>query len=86
MRTIDLFHNRDDEFVHPLWLGMLILFSVLTIIGTFCCLRIKCGPQIRHLFNTLFGRNNETNGKKDLFDMCLITEIRTIREKCFFLY
>jgi hypothetical protein len=64
MRAIDRFRNQDDECVHPLWFGILILFSVMTMISTFCCLRVKCSSQIRHLFNTLFGRNNETNGKK----------------------
>ncbi len=68
MRTFDKYYNQDDEFVHPLWLGILILFSVMIIISMLCCLRIKYGSQIRHLLNKLFGRNSETNGKKDLLE------------------
>ena len=60
MQTFD---GQDDEFIHPLWLGILLLFSVVIIIGTLCCLRIKFGSQLRHLLMRLIGRNIETNGK-----------------------
>jgi len=66
MRAIGKYYHSNDEFVHPLWLGTLILFIVMTIIGIICCLRIKCGSQLSHLLNRLFGRNNETNGKKGI--------------------
>lgn len=67
MRTIGRYNRQDDEFVHPLWLGILLLFSVMTIIGTICCLKIKCGSQLCHLLNRLCGRNNEMNGKKGFY-------------------
>jgi hypothetical protein len=63
MRTLEKDYSQDDEFIHPLWLGILLLFSVIIIIGTLCCLRIKCGSQLRHLLMRLFGRNIETTGK-----------------------
>ncbi len=63
MQTLDKYYSQGDEFIHPLWLGILILFSVIIIIGTLCCLRIKCGSQLCHLLTRLFGRNIETNGK-----------------------
>ena len=59
MRTIDKYYNQNDEIFHPLWLGILILFSVMIIIGLFCCVRIKYGTPLRNLFNRLFGRNNK---------------------------
>ena len=63
MRTIDKYPNRNDEIFHPLWLGILMLFSVMIIIGILCCIRIKCGAQLRALLNRLFGRNIKKNGK-----------------------
>ena len=33
MRTIDEYHTQNDEYFHPLWLGIIILFSVISIIG-----------------------------------------------------
>jgi hypothetical protein len=66
MRIVDKYYNQDDDFIHPLWLGILLLLSVITIIGTLCCLRIKFGSKLLHLLNRLFCRNIETNGKKNL--------------------
>ena len=64
MRIFEKFSNQNDEYFHPLWLGILLLFIVITIIGIVCCLRIKCGSELRHLINRLFGRHNETNGNR----------------------
>jgi hypothetical protein len=53
MRRINKYQNEHDEFLHPLWLGILILFSVIIILGLLCFMRKKCGSQIRHLFYVL---------------------------------
>lgn len=62
MRTIDKYYNQNDEYIHPFWLGILILLSVMTIIGTLCCLRVRFGEQLRYLCNKLFGRDTQSNG------------------------
>jgi hypothetical protein len=63
MRPFDGYRDQNDEFFHPLWLGMLILFCVMTIVGFVCCLRIKCGTQLRIISNRLFGRKKKKPGK-----------------------
>ena len=60
MRTTN--KNHDDN-LHPLWLGILLLFTVITVIGILCILRRKCGSKILHLFNRLCCRNKSNNGK-----------------------
>ncbi|UJR08500.1 hypothetical protein I4U23_012766 [Adineta vaga] len=57
MRAIDRFYNQEDEFMHPLWIGILLLLSIIIIIGLFCCIRIKCHSQLRILRDRLFRRN-----------------------------
>jgi hypothetical protein len=63
MRTIDKYYNQNDEIFHPLWLGILILFSVMIIIGLFCCVRMKYGTPLRILFNRLCCRKIKKRGK-----------------------
>jgi hypothetical protein len=63
MGTIDKYPNQHDEVFHPLWLGILILFSAMIIIGILCYLRIKCNSQLRVLHDSLFCRNNKKTGK-----------------------
>ncbi|CAF2534196.1 unnamed protein product [Rotaria sp. Silwood2] len=61
MRTFDTHYNPDDASLHPLWLGSLILFCVIIILGTLCCLRIKCSSLWGNLFNRSFKRNNNNS-------------------------
>ena len=63
MRRIEKYLSQEEDFVDPLWLGILLLFMVVTIIGTLCCLRVKCGVQLRRLLNRLLGRHIEMNGR-----------------------
>ncbi|CAF1478700.1 unnamed protein product [Rotaria magnacalcarata] len=47
-------HYGDEfETIHPLWLGIIILFGVIIIIGISCFLRRKYGSSITRLFNRL---------------------------------
>jgi len=64
MRRINKYQDEDDEFLHPFWLGLLMLFTVMIVIGISCFLRKKWGSHIRHLFNCLFCKNKLNNGKK----------------------
>lgn len=41
-------HDQHDELLHPLWLGSLMLFAVITILSVVCFIRKKCGAQLRH--------------------------------------
>ena len=36
-------HSSHNELLHPLWLGLLILFTVVVLLGLLCCLRRRCG-------------------------------------------
>lgn len=67
MRTIDRYNNQNDEYVHPFWLGISLLFSVMIIIGLVCCVRVKYGKRLSHLCNRLFGRNISTNGNSKIY-------------------
>jgi len=64
MRRIKKYQDENDEFLHPFWLGLLMLFTVTFVIGILCFLRKKCGSHIRHLFNCLCCKNQLNNGKK----------------------
>lgn len=35
-------HSSHNELLHPLWLGLLILFTVIVLLGLLCCLRRRC--------------------------------------------
>lgn len=39
-----------DESMHPLWLGMLMLFAIVLLISIVCCLRVKFSSALRHGF------------------------------------
>jgi hypothetical protein len=77
MRTVNKFRSENDEFFHPLWLGIIILLCAIFIISITCCLRRKCGLQLCNSFNRLFGRNNKKNGKKIIFNDKECTPLRT---------
>jgi hypothetical protein len=64
MRTINKYQNEDEELLHPLWLGILMLFTIIIVIGLSCCLRKQYGSQLRLLFNRLCCRNTIKKGKK----------------------
>ncbi|CAF1262723.1 unnamed protein product [Rotaria sp. Silwood1] len=67
MNNFTKYQDEHDEFLHPLWLGILLLFFVIIIIGLSCCVRKKFGSSIHHLFNLLCCKdelNNEDNFKK----------------------
>ncbi|CAF0941891.1 unnamed protein product [Adineta steineri] len=57
MKAIDHYYDPFDELFHPLWLGILLLFSVIIITGMFCYLRIKCRSQLRNICDRLFENN-----------------------------
>jgi len=63
MRRIKKYQYEDSELLHPFWLGLLMLFTIITIIGMLCFLRKKCGSHLCHLFNRLCCRNELNNGK-----------------------
>ncbi|CAF0756690.1 unnamed protein product [Adineta steineri] len=50
-----------DEPLHPLWLGILMLFSVMIILGILCFMRRKCGSQIHHVFKVLCCGSEHSN-------------------------
>lgn len=62
MRTINKSFKQDDDFIHPFWLEIFILFTVIMIIGILCCLRKKCGSSVQRLFKRLFSHKNEAHG------------------------
>jgi len=47
------YENDSDEYLHPFWLGLLMLFTVTTVIGTICFIKKKCSSNLRYLFNCL---------------------------------
>lgn len=53
MKRTRKYENDSDEYLHPFWLGLLMLFTVTTVIGAICFLRRKCGSRICNLFNYL---------------------------------
>lgn len=55
---------QDDEFLHPFWLGLLMLFTVTIVVGIVCFLRKKFGTCICHLFNRLCCKKQLDDGKK----------------------
>ncbi|CAF0863054.1 unnamed protein product [Rotaria sordida] len=66
MKNFTKYQDEHDEFLHPLWLGILLLFIVIVIISISCFIRKKFGSSICHLFNRLCCRNelnNEHNSK-----------------------
>ncbi|CAF1060522.1 unnamed protein product [Adineta ricciae] len=56
MRAIEKYSNQDDELLHPLWIGILLLLSIIIIVGLVCYIRVKCHSQVRLLCNRLFRR------------------------------
>ena len=38
-------HSSNNELLHPLWLGLLILFTVVLLLALLCCLRRHCAPS-----------------------------------------
>ncbi|CAF1410988.1 unnamed protein product [Adineta ricciae] len=54
MRAIEKYSNQDDELLHPLWIGILLLLSIIIIVGFVCYIRVKCHSQVRLLCNHLF--------------------------------
>ena len=46
MNTSNAYENDNEEYLHPLWLGILILFAVITILSILCFIRKRCGSQI----------------------------------------
>ncbi|CAF4172691.1 unnamed protein product [Rotaria socialis] len=51
-------HYPDEfETIHPLWLGIIILFGVIIIICMSCFLRRKYGSSMTRLFNRLCYQN-----------------------------
>jgi hypothetical protein len=64
MNRIKKYQDEDDEFLHPFWLGLLMLFTVVIVIGMICFLQKKCSSHIRYLFNCLRCKNELNNGKK----------------------
>jgi len=46
-QTFDQYH---DAYIHPLWLGIIMLFTVIIVMSIACLIRIKYGSQILHLF------------------------------------
>lgn len=53
-----------EELIHPFWLGLLMLFGVVVIVGSICFLRKKCGKKFLHFFNRLRGREDLNEGKQ----------------------
>jgi hypothetical protein len=60
MQTFDQYH---DAYIHPLWLGIIMLFTVIIVMSIACLIRIKYGSQILHLFNRLCCRKKLNHGK-----------------------
>ncbi|CAF2863167.1 unnamed protein product [Rotaria sp. Silwood2] len=66
MKTFTKYRREHDEFFHPLWLGILLLFFVIIVLGISCFIRRKFGQSIRYLFNRLCCRDelNDENSLK----------------------
>ncbi|CAF0969709.1 unnamed protein product [Adineta ricciae] len=46
MNTSNIYEDKNEEYLHPFWLGILLLFAVITILSILCFIRRKCGSQI----------------------------------------
>ncbi len=62
------YSDEFDEFLHPFWLGLIMLFTIIITIGIFCFLRKKFGTHLRYFFNYLCCRNKLNNGKKKFYN------------------
>lgn len=65
MKTAIGDNYEDDEFLHPLWLGILILFTVIIVVGISCLVRKKFGSSILNFFNQLRCRNKSNQGNNE---------------------
>jgi hypothetical protein len=68
MRRIQKYSNQFDEVFHPFWLGLIMLFTIITVVGMVCLIWKKCGLRLRCLFNRLRGRNELNDGKKKFYN------------------
>ena len=64
MRRSKKYYNEDDEYLHPFWLGLIMLFTVTFVIGAICLLRKRCGSRFRYLFDRLRCKDELYIGKK----------------------
>ena len=53
-----------EEIIHPFWLGLIMLFTVIILVGTLCIVRRKCRSNLRYLWNWLCCRSELNDGKK----------------------
>lgn len=53
----------EHMLLHPLWLGSLLLFSVIIIIGISCFIRKKFGKSIQNLYNKLCCKSGSNTSK-----------------------
>ena len=61
MRSIPKSPQQVDDFLHPLWLGILILLHTIALIGLLYCLRRKCGSRLGHFAKGTGIRRGETS-------------------------
>ncbi|UJR37756.1 hypothetical protein I4U23_030449 [Adineta vaga] len=58
MNIVNKYRDEQDEFLHPFWLGILILLVVITVLSILCFIRKKCGSQIEALLKSICCGNN----------------------------
>ena len=46
MNRSNKYEDKNEEYLHPFWLGILLLLTVITILSILCFIRRKCGSQI----------------------------------------
>lgn len=56
--------DEAEELLHPFWLGLLMLFGVIIVMGSICFLRRRCGSNFYHWFNRVRGRDDLNNGRR----------------------
>ena len=61
MRSIPKSPTQVDDVLHPLWLGILILFHAIALIVLLYCLRRRCGSRLHASANRTNTRNAETS-------------------------
>lgn len=60
---IHLSQEEHEEFLHPLWLGLIMLFAVILGVGMLCIVRRKYGAQLCRALNRFCGTTEVPTGK-----------------------
>ena len=56
--------DDDDDYLHPLWLGILMLLTVVSVIGLSCLVRKRYGAELYLFYRRLCCRNQASQGKR----------------------